>query len=87
MKKPDLLHDPGNETPIPALYAVMSIDKGGEGLCGMVRAGIGTPMVTGDPRVAEEVFKPEARRLADLTGKRLVLVKFSRRETLWDSHQ
>lgn len=47
-------------------------------------AGTMLPLVSGYPELVEKM-KPEAARIARLTGKRIVLAKFNAREDVWST--
>lgn len=72
------VHSPRNGWPIRTLYAFLSIDEGGEGICATQLGGIAFPMVVSSPKMLE-VMKHQAKRLSELTGKRIELVEFKRK--------
>ena len=78
---PDI--NPGENTaPVNELFAFVSIDKGGEGLCGFQNAqGQWLPMV-GTTRKNAEMLKPIAFHMMKTTpGKKIRLVWFKRDRT------
>lgn len=72
---------PANEAPIPTLYAFLSIDETGEGICSMFMANKWWSMVTSKPSVVEKM-KVAARSLARASGRPIKLVKFTGREEI-----
>lgn len=78
------IHNPGNTNPrIEALYAILSVDTGGEGVMGAMIGGTFTALV-----VSEERHIPKIRAIAELTlgnvsrPLKLRLVKFTAREDI-----
>lgn len=70
-----LLHTEPNEAEITELYAFLSTDETGEGICAVG----GMTLVTSKARVAE-MMRPLARDLAQMSGKPVRLVRFTKRE-------
>lgn len=73
--------DPGNQATIPVLYAFLSIDENGEGLCSMFLDNKWWTMVSGKESVVKNM-KIAAKALSAKTGKPIKLVKFTAREEL-----
>jgi hypothetical protein len=73
-----LIHAPGNTHRIDAIWAAISIDDGGEGLCAMLLDGAWTPLIAGDERRLEWLVG-QARVLAKATGKRIKIIKLTSR--------
>jgi hypothetical protein len=70
-----LVHDPGNYLGrIDHIYAYLSIDDGGEGICGINNM----PLAIADRRIVDKV-KDQVRMLAKATNKVIRLAKFSTR--------
>lgn len=81
----DVIHAPPNERELDELYAFCSVDDNGRGIVASILPGLGsTPFVTGSPVVVEHM-KRMAPEIARMTGKRIVLYKFSRGEALWST--
>jgi hypothetical protein len=64
---------------IDALWAALSLDEGGEGICAAPMGGMTLPLIAADKRRLDQII-PLARRIADLFGKPVRLAKFTRRE-------
>lgn len=80
-----VLHDEPNEAPITELFAFLSLDDTGEGVCAAILPELGsTPLVTSKERVAE-LMKATAADIARLSGKPVKLVRFIRAEILWST--
>jgi hypothetical protein len=77
---------PKNGWPVRSLYAFLSVDEGGEGVCARQIGGMMYPMIGSSPKMVE-AMKADAKRLSRITGKRIVLVEFKRngREPLWST--
>lgn len=70
-----IVHDPGNTLGrLDHLYAFLSVDSGGEGICGINNI----PLVAASPRLVEKV-KGQVRQLAKATNKVIRLAKFGSR--------
>ena len=70
------VHDPGNYLGrIDHLYAYLSVDDGGEGICGINNL----PLVMANPRIVDKL-KGRVRDLAKTTRKVVRLAKFGSRE-------
>ena len=81
--KPEEVDAPRNGWPIRTLYAFLSVDEGGEGLCARPLGAMLAPMITSNQKTLEGL-KRDATRLSAATGKRIVLVEFKRRgRELW----
>jgi hypothetical protein len=71
-----LLHDPGNYMGrLDHIWAYLSIDAGGEGICGINNM----PMVAADKRIIDKL-RAHARMVAKHSGKVIRLAKFTKRE-------
>jgi hypothetical protein len=80
-----LIHDEPNEAPIEELFAFLSIDATGEGICAAILPELGsTPLVTSKARFAE-LMKAKAQEIAALSGKPVQLVRFTRADVVWKS--
>lgn len=78
-----IFHMPPNEGPVDELFVFLSEDEAGEGIIGfMSHDGIWTPLVTARGRLVDAA-KPIAEHIGKISGKRVKLVKFTTRETLW----
>jgi hypothetical protein len=79
------VHNEANEAPITELFAFLSTDDTGEGICAAIVGGLGsTPLVTSKARVAEQM-KQMAQSISDASGKPVRLVRFTRAEVLWSN--
>lgn len=76
---------PPNTIPhIETIWAVVSIDENGEGLCGaMIAPGMWTSLTTCEERLLPALLNA-ARVVAKSTGKKMKLVKFTTREEIRD---
>jgi hypothetical protein len=80
-----LVHAEPNEAPIEELFAFLSIDETGEGICAAILPEVGsTPLITSKARVAE-LMKDKAQEIASLAGKPVRLVRFTRADVVWKS--
>ena len=79
-------HSPPNERELDELYAFLSVDENGmRGIVARTLPDLGlTTFVTGSPVVLEHM-KGLAPEIARMTGKRIVLYKFTRGEALWST--
>lgn len=77
-----LIHDEPNEAVITELYAFLSTDATGEGICGAMIGGAWTPLVTSKLRIVERVMRPLAQQIARESGKPVRLVKFTMSEEI-----
>jgi len=67
---------------IANLWLFISEDSTGEGLCAIYDDEIGwMPMITADPQVVIKML-PQAHQIARESGKRIKLIKMTRREEL-----
>lgn len=78
------IHAPQNDTPIREFWVFFSVDENGDGIVSTEFAGMMLPLVAGNPDLVEKM-KPEAAHIARITGKRIVLAKFTTREDLWST--
>ncbi len=76
-----IYHIPENEQMMDEIYAVLSIDDKGEGICSMMTPQGGMPMIFGHARMIE-LMRPMIQEMARDTGKTLRLVKFKKEEIL-----
>jgi hypothetical protein len=71
---------PRNTQPINELWAILSVDDGGEGIMSMQLPQLGTtPMVFGYRRVLDRVL-PLAQQFAEKHGKQIKVARFVRSE-------
>lgn len=78
------MHDPGNYLPrIDSLWAVLSVDAGGEGLCAAPLAPgmLSVPLIAADEARLESILLI-AREIAKRTGKTVRVVRFHAREEI-----
>ena len=81
----DFVHSPPNDAPITELFAFVSLDAGGEGICASILPNLGSvALVTGRRSVAEQM-KEFAREIAALSGKPVHMIRFTRAERVWSS--
>lgn len=73
--------DPGNYMGrIDQIWAYLSLDDGGEGVCSFQAAGIGAlPMIGADKRRLDQL-RPYAQQLARMVKRPIRLVRFRQRE-------
>jgi hypothetical protein len=65
---------------IEQIWAYLSLDDGGEGVCGFQAAGLGNlPMIAADKRRMDQL-RPYAQQLARMTRKPIRFVRFKQRE-------
>jgi hypothetical protein len=74
-----LIHDPPNEALITELFAYLSTDATGEGICSTIMDGVAIPMITARRRIAEKM-KPRAEAMERMSGKLVKMVRFVRVE-------
>jgi hypothetical protein len=69
-----LIDDPPNVRPIMRVYAYLSTDPNGkQGICAGMIPGVGvTPLVTGNPELAEGPFRKAAEMLAEMTADKTI---------------
>lgn len=82
------IHAPPNDGgQMRELFAFLSVDEGGEGLCAALMQDLGAvQLVTGKAKNAE-AMKRMALEVAKASGKRVRLVRFVAAETLWTTDQ
>jgi hypothetical protein len=75
--------DPGYDLErIDHIWAFVSFDAGGEGVCAAPMGGLGmVPLIAADERRIE-ALKPMAAHIAKVSGKPVRLVKFTTREEI-----
>lgn len=78
-----IIHSPENTFRITAVWAAVSVDEGGEGLCAVNLNGSWTPLIAADERRLEWVVD-QARHLARMTGKRIKIIKLTSRIEVMD---
>jgi hypothetical protein len=73
--------DPGNYLGrIEVIWAALSVDAGGEGVCAAPMGGLGSvPLIAAD-RARLDSIMPMAKRIADIFGKPVRIAKFTKRE-------
>jgi hypothetical protein len=77
-----LLLKPRNYLPrIDAIWAVVSVDEGGEGICAIVIGGVSYPLIAGDPQRLEWITE-QAEMLAEIAGCTIKIIKLSERTEL-----
>jgi hypothetical protein len=80
--EPVELHNPPNYMGrIEVIWAALSLDEGGEGVCAAPIGGMTLPLIAADKRRLDQII-PMARRVADLFGKPVRLAKFTKREDI-----
>jgi hypothetical protein len=78
--------NPPNKHPLDSLYAVLSVDNNGEGICAAVIGFVGsTPLVTGSRTVGDQFFAIAREMQPRFPGKALRLVRYARAETIVES--
>lgn len=77
----DIYHIPANEQVMDEIYAILSVDENGEGICSMMTEQGGMPMIFGHERMIEFV-KPIINKMVRETGKTLKLVKYKKIEVI-----
>lgn len=77
------LHNPRNTFQINHIWAFLSVDEGGEGVCAGPLLGKGTviPLIAADEKRLA-ILRPFAQELAKVFGKPIKLVRFSLREEI-----
>jgi len=79
-----IYHTPPNTFRITQLWAVLSSDEGGEGLCaGPVINGVMLPLIAADEARLES-FMPMAHKIAKESGKKVKIVRFTVREEIME---
>jgi hypothetical protein len=74
------MHDDANEAAITELFAYLSTDETGEGICAGFLDGVATPLVTSKRRIADGPMRAMARQIEQGSGKPVRLVRFVRVE-------
>lgn len=64
---------------IEAIWAALSIDDGGEGVCGAPFGDQMLPLIAADKTRFDQI-RPVARKIAEMSGKPVRIAKFSKRE-------
>lgn len=78
------LHNSQKEATITELYAFLSQDETGDGICEVCLGDEWMTLVTSRAHIAE-LMKPAAVHLAKISGRPVRLVKFTVREEVWDT--
>jgi hypothetical protein len=73
-----IIHNPANTHRIDAIWAAVSFDDRGEGICAILLDGAWTPLIAGDEARLEWLVA-QARSLAKATGKRIKIIKLTGR--------
>lgn len=77
-----MIHTPKNEIPrINAIWAAVSSDEGGEGLCAMIVGGVSYPLLAADETRLAWITE-QAELLAAATGKMIKIIHLAQR-TEW----
>jgi hypothetical protein len=80
--RPTIAHNPPNYLGrIDAIWAALSVDDGGEGVCAAPIGGMTLPLIAADAERLT-VIRPLCRELAKVFCKPVRLVKFTTREDL-----
>jgi hypothetical protein len=74
-------HTPENEQPMDEIYAVISKDESGEGICSMIGPMGSMPLIFGHVKMISHI-KGIMEQMAKDTGKTLKLCKYKRTEVL-----
>lgn len=77
----NVYHIPENEQMMDEIYAVLSLDDKGEGICSMMTNEGAFPMVFGHPRMLD-MIKPVIRDMAMKTNRTMRIVKFKKMEVM-----
>lgn len=73
------LHRPRNTIPrIDAIWAAVSVDKDGEGICAIIIGGVSYPLIAVDEQRLEWITE-QAEMLAEIAGMTIKIVKLSER--------
>jgi hypothetical protein len=78
------LHHSPKQATITELYAFLSQDETGDGICEVCLGDEWMTLVTSRAYIAE-LIKPAAVHLAKSGGRRVRLVKFTAREEVWEA--
>jgi hypothetical protein len=78
-----IIHNPANTHRIDAIWAAVSVDDGGEGICAVQMNGVWTPLLASDETRLEWLVG-QARVLAKSTGKRIKIIKLTSRIEVMD---
>lgn len=81
-----IIHNPANTHKIDALWAAVSVDATGEGICAILLDGAWTPLIAGDEKRLEWLVA-QARALAKATGQRIKIIKLTARIEIMDIAQ
>lgn len=80
--RPMVAHDPGNYLGrIDAIYAALSLDDDGEGVCAAPMGGMTVPLIAADKQRLVSI-RPIAAKIAKLFKKPVRIVKFTKREEI-----
>ena len=84
MSTEGFVHTPPNEIKhIETVWAVVSLDEHGEGICGAMVNGRWMSLTTASERLVPALLHI-ARDVAKMTGKKLKLIKMTMREDIQD---
>jgi len=78
-----IIHSPTNTFRITAIWAAISVDEGGEGLCAVNLNGKWMPLIAADETRLKWVVD-QARMLAKASGKRIKIIKMTSRIEVMD---
>jgi hypothetical protein len=81
-----MIHNPANTHRIEVMWAAVSVDEGGEGICAILLDGAWTPLIAGDEKRLEWLVA-QARALARATGQRIKIIKLTARIEIMDIWQ
>jgi hypothetical protein len=78
-----VLHNPENYLgQIEHIWAVLSVDKGGEGVVAVPLGNVTFPLIAADEARLDSFVIPMAKQMAKAFGKPMRLVKFTTREVV-----
>jgi hypothetical protein len=81
-----MIHNPPNTHRIDTIWAAVSVDEGGEGICGILLDGTWMPLIASDETRLEWIIA-QARHLAKISGKRIKIIKLCQRIEVADIAQ
>ncbi|MBO0716437.1 MAG: hypothetical protein J2P55_03750 [Rhizobiales bacterium] len=69
---------------IDAIYAALSLDEGGEGVCAapLGNSGVTAALIAADKTRFDTYMRPMAQRLAKMFGKPVRIAKFTKRDDI-----
>ncbi len=78
-----VIHNPKNYlAQIDQIWAVLSVDEGGEGVVAAPLNGMTVPLIAADEARLNSFVIPMAQQIAVISGKKMRLVKFHNREVV-----